>query len=109
MSSVSDQTAIREATNAQEEVFEPPSGCLALTSMFLAGALCAATKLPPELEQQVSRLLSDIKAEPTTAENIVSRSRVLWDWANYLLARGRLCAEDVARIRRAGAGSSTGY
>ena len=62
-----------------------PAALLALTVVL---PLQAAVELPRDLAQRVDRLIAAVEREPTTEENLVERTEVLWDWANYLSMEG---------------------
>ncbi len=55
---------------------------------FALASATAALELPPGLGERVEQLLADIESDPTTAETLVDRSRVLWEWANHLSLQG---------------------
>ncbi len=54
--------------------------------------------LSPELRQRVDRLISDIEANPTTADNAVDRVAILWDWANAVSLQGAVVPKNLPSI-----------
>jgi hypothetical protein len=69
-------------------------GIAAIASVALAAegpadAVEAPDYLPPELRSQVEQLKGDFDREPTTADNLEWRRRVVWSWINaYSLTGG---------------------
>ena len=45
--------------------------------------------LTPELREAVEQLKADVDSQPTDADNILARSKVLWRWANAYALTGR--------------------
>ena len=58
---------------------------LALTSVLVS---YAAVELPDGLAQRVERLIAEVERAPSNEQNLVERTEVLWDWANFLSMEG---------------------